>query len=215
MRLVAIALTAIIAMAAAATIAFAPGASALPHRSAGPGLGLSKEAPEGPVFSLPPGLELQNPILAHSPENPVDCDNKYPEDGFGSGDAVTLCLIFRNTTDRSITLTLPPGLLVVAHSDKVQGGFLVQRTVIEVPAGDRYFAPLFLHCANEDRDPSTPGDEYALGPVISYPQFEQFYRLLEGKQISRQETAYVQFVIIRLTQGERLTQEDRATLAAM
>lgn len=206
-----------IAQANAYSAAAAAAPSAKVRKSAGPGLGLSKAEPEGAPFKLPPGITLEDPILAYASQDPIDCEDKYPEEGDPSnnGGAVTLCLVFRNTTGQPITVTLPPGLLFVSKSDKVQSGFTVQTVRIVVPAGERYFSPLHLHCANVDRNLSSRNDEYKLGPIVQYEEFNELFTLLEGKTVTRDELAYVQLAVRHLTNGEGLSAEDRAALKAM
>jgi len=192
-----------------------PGATHPQRRSAGPGLGLSTAAPEGDPFTLPAGVTLENPILAYSPDDPIECEEKYPEPEARNGSAVALCLAFRNSTSAPIDVTLPPGLLFVSTSDKVQSGFLVQRLTIEVPPGVRYVSPLLLHCANIDRNTSTQRDEYTLGPIVQYKAFQEFYALLEGKDVSGDEVALVQLAINHLAEGEGLSASDREALESM
>ncbi|WP_338269724.1 hypothetical protein [Corallococcus caeni] len=183
--------------------------------SAGPGTGTSKAQPEGTPFTLPAGITLETPLKSFYVEDPRDCDDKDRDDAKGSGGAVTLCLIFRNTTGGPITVTLPPGLIIVSKDGSIQNGLLAQRVSIEVPPGERYFTPLFLYCANQDRATSGVGDEYALGPIIGYEGFQELYTLLEGKQLTRQAVTPIQLAITHLTNGEGLSDSDRAALKAL
>ncbi len=184
-------------------------------KSLGPGLGRSKETPSGPAFKLPEGLTLENPIIAYSPENPVDCGDKYSDEANGSGEEVQICLIFHNTTNAPITLTLPPGIIFVATNDDVQNGITVQKIAIEVPPGERYFAPMFAYCVNEDRSTTGMDDRYELGPAVQYEDFQEMFSLLEGKQLTREDAAYVQGVVHNVAQGEGLSAADRATLQGL
>lgn len=184
-------------------------------KSLGPGLGRSKETPSGQAFTLPAGLTLENPIIAYSPENPVDCDGKFSDEANGSGEEVRMCLIFRNTTNAPITLTLPPGLMFVATNDDVQNGITVQKVAIEVPPGERYFAPMFAYCANEDRSTTGLDDRYELGPAVQYKDFDDIFALLEGKQLTRDAAARVQGVVHNVSQGEGLSASDRAVLESL
>jgi hypothetical protein len=185
------------------------------EKSVGPGLGFSKETPAGTVFTLPAGLTLESPIPAYAPENPIDCGEKYTDEANGSGEEVRLCLIFRNTTNAPITLTLPPGLIFVATNDDVQNGLIVQTVAIEVPPGERYFAPLFAYCVNQDRSTTGLDDRYELGPVVQHEDFVELYGLLAGKQLTREAAASVQGVVHHVSQGEGLSASDRAVLQAL
>ncbi|MBZ4331973.1 hypothetical protein ACIHQR_33790 [Corallococcus coralloides] len=184
-------------------------------KSAGPGLGTSKENPVGTPFALPAGLTLENPITSYTPQDPVECDDIYPEDAKGSGDEVTLCLIFRNTTGGPITVTLPPGLIFVSTNDDVQNGLLVQAVTIEVPPGERFFVPLFLYCANQDRSTTGPDDKYELGPTVQYKEFQELYSLLAGKTLEPQDAIPIQTAVAHLANGEGLSSADRAALQAL
>ncbi|WP_147451461.1 hypothetical protein [Corallococcus llansteffanensis] len=184
-------------------------------KSAGPGLGTSKDSPEGTTFTLPAGLTLESPTKTYAVENPVECDDKFKDEAEGNGNAVALCLIFNNTTGGPITLTLPPGLLFVSKDGDIQNGLLPQRVTIEVPAGPRYFVPLHLYCANEDRDTGGVGNSFALGPVVQYAAFKELYTLLEGKTLERKDSIPIQKAVTRLTNGEGLSDADRAALKAL
>ncbi|WP_375756639.1 hypothetical protein [Corallococcus exercitus] len=185
------------------------------RKSLGPGLGFSKEDPTGQPFTLPPGLTLENPIIAYSPEDPVDCDDKYSDEANGSGEEVRVCLIFNNTTNAPITVTLPPGLVLVSTNDDVQNGITVQTVTIEVPPGERYFAPMFAYCANEDRSTTGLDDRYVLGPTVQYKDFQEVFSLLAGKQLSREKAARVQGVVHNVSQGLGLSAADRSILQSL
>lgn len=192
-----------------------PPPAAADKRSPAPGIGHSKAAPEGPVFALPEGITLESPVRSFYTADPRDCDDKGARDGHGTGGDVTVCLIFQNHTNAPITVTLPPGLLLVSSSTDIQNGLLVQTVSIEVPASERYFAPLLLHCVNQDRETSGVGDEYALGPVVDLPDFKELYALIEGKTIARRDTVPVGLAVIHLSRGEGLHPSDRAALQAL
>ncbi|RKH56445.1 hypothetical protein [Corallococcus aberystwythensis] len=180
-----------------------------------PGLGRSTAAPEGAPFALPAGLELETPTRGYSPEDPLECDDKYRNESYGHGDLVKLCLIFNNRTGGPITVTLPPGLIFVSRNLKTQNGLLTQRITIEVPAGERFFAPVLMYCANGPRQPSSTDDEYDLGPVTQYADFQELFTLLEGKEISRQEAGDIQVAVNHLQDGKGLNATDRAAISKM
>lgn len=183
------------------------------RRTPGPGIGVSKAAPEGPVFALPEGITVEHPIRSFYLEDPRYCDDK--DEGYGTGGDVTLCVIFQNHTNAPITVTLPPGLLFVSSSTKIQNGLLVQSASFEVPADERYFAPLLLHCVNQNRETSGVGDEYALGPVVDLPGFNELYALIAGKTIARRDTVPVGVAVTHLSNNEGLQPSDRAALQAL
>ncbi|CAM4519384.1 hypothetical protein HRD49_24180 [Corallococcus exiguus] len=184
-------------------------------KSLGPGLGRSKDDPTGQAFALPAGLTLENPIVAYVPENPEDCDDKYSDEANGTGEEVRVCLIFNNTTSTPITVTLPPGLILKSTSDDVQNGIIVQTVSIVVPPGERYFAPLFAYCVNQDRSTTGLDDRYELGPAVTHKDFQEVFTLLAGKKLTREAAGRVQTVVHHVSQGEGLSAADRATLQSL
>lgn len=180
-----------------------------------PGLGKSTKAPEGRPFTLPAGLTLETPIMGYAPEDPEDCDDIYGDEAYGHGARVRLCLIFNNPTGSPINVTLPPGLIFISKNLKVQNGILTQGISFEVPAGTRFFAPILMYCANSPRRPTDPLDEYAVGPITEYEDFQELFRLLEGRSISREEGGYIQVAVQHLTEGKGLSASDRATIDKM
>lgn len=177
-----------------------------------PGLGGSTAAPEGTPFSLPAGVTVETPIKGYSGDDPTECDDKYGDQAYGHGELVQLCLIFRNTTGGPVTVTLPPGLFFISRNKGVQNGILTQRIAVELPAGERFFAPILMYCANGPRKPSSTNDEYDVGPVTQYADFKELFSLLEGKTITRDEVGVIQSAVNHLQDGEGLTAADRAAL---
>ncbi|RZJ00012.1 MAG: hypothetical protein EON90_09230 [Brevundimonas sp.] len=180
-----------------------------------PGIGESTALPVGEPFSLPEGLALETPIMGWAPEDPEKCDEKYADESYGHGERVALCLIFRNTSGRPIIVDLPPGLVFISRSDKAQNGLLVQRIRIEVPAGERYFAPVMMYCLNSPRHPSGTTDEYDLGPINTHPAFAELFSLLEGRDISREESGWIQTFVNQLQRTRALTAQHRARISGM
>lgn len=180
-----------------------------------PGLDRSDAEPEGLLFTLPDGLTLEQPIAGYNDPDPSDCDNKFEDAAKGQGELVRLCLIFRNTTNRPITVQLPPGLIFVSRNRSVQNGMLAQRVAIEVPAGERYFQPLFLYCVNRERQPSSPEENYDMGPVIQYEDFQELFRLLENKTITSTNFVVVDAAMAALSWEEALSADLRARIDAL
>lgn len=180
-----------------------------------PGLGKSTDTPEGLPLELPEGLMLESPIYGYAPEDPWKCDDKYDDEAYGHGALVRLCLIFNNTTGEAITVNLPPGLLFVSRNLQVQNGILTQRISFEVPAGTRFFAPIFMYCTNSPRRSSSDQDEYDVGPVTQYEDFQELFSLLADKSISREMSGAIQVMVHHLERGEGLNAHDRAVIASM
>lgn len=180
-----------------------------------PGMGESEEQPQGAPFSLPEGLILEEPIQGYNPQDPIDCDDKEEEEGVGQGALVELCLILTNTTDAPITLELPPGLIFISKDLKIQNGIIAQTVKIEVPAGQRYFTPLFLYCVNLGRAGSNPQSYHVLGPVNTDADFKELFDLLKDKEVDRFEAGHVQGAVRHLSEGEGLRATDRRNISNM
>ncbi|RYZ38161.1 MAG: hypothetical protein EOO71_25145 [Myxococcaceae bacterium] len=180
-----------------------------------PGMGLSEEEPEGLPFTLPEGLTLEEPIKGYNPSNPEDCDDKYPDEAKGQGEQVRLCFIFNNNTNAPITLQLPPGLIFVSRSLLVQNGMIAQRISIEVPPKTRYFQPIYSYCTNSGRESASLYDEFELGKVTQYQDFQELFRLLENKTVTRENFVVVNQAIGDLADGEGLSAERRAAINAL
>jgi hypothetical protein len=180
-----------------------------------PGFSRSEAPPEGQTFTLPVGLELQQPVQGYHTADPTECDEKYEDEAQGHGDLVRLCLIFRNTTNQPITLQLPPGLIFVSRNRAVQNGMLAQRVAILVPAGARFFQPLFLYCVNSERDSASREQYFDLGPVTQYSDFQELFRLLENKTVTNQNFGVVQQAMTDLSDGRGLDSTIRAQINAL
>lgn len=180
-----------------------------------PGIGRSTEPPVGAPFALPAGLTLESPIYGYAPEDPEKCDDKYDDEAYGHGALVRVCLIFNNTTGAPINVTLPPGLIVVSRSSRVQNGMLTQSVTFEVPAGQRFFAPVIMYCVNGPRSPSATVHQFDLGPVTRYPDFQELFDILEGKDISREDAGEIQVILNHLQNTPGLTAKDRATASSL
>ncbi|RYZ17828.1 MAG: hypothetical protein EOO70_00835 [Myxococcaceae bacterium] len=180
-----------------------------------PGMGLNEEEPEGLPFILPEGLTVETPIKGYNSADPEDCDYKYEDQAKGHGEQVQLCLVFNNTTDFPINLQMPPGLIFVSRSREVQNGIIAQRISIEVPAKTRYYQPIFAYCTNSGRDTSALSSEFDLGKVTQYEDFQELFRILEGKTLSKQDAAYVDQAIGDLSDGQSLSAEQRARFNAL
>lgn len=192
------------------TACSASGGTASAQSTDRPGFGRSMDAPVGAPFILPEGITLETPISGYSPEDPWKCNDIYGDHAYGHGALVRLCPIFRNTTGAPITVTLPPGLIFISNSSQVQNGILTQRISFEVPAGERFFAPMFMYCANGPRRSTASKDEYMLGPVTQYTDFQELFRILEGRDISRDDAGEIQVIVNHLQRKPGLTAEDRA-----
>ena len=180
-----------------------------------PGMGRSGADPVGADFDLPPGLELVSPIMGYDTFNPADCDEKYEDRAVGEGELVRLCLVFRNRTGGPLRLDLPPGLIFVSRNRAVQNGMLARRVAIEVPAGERFFQPLFLYCVNGERDASNPEAAYDVGPVAGNPEMVALFRFLKTKDVNASNFPIVATAINQLTDFGKLDAWNKSQLDSL
>ncbi|MCY1044242.1 hypothetical protein OV208_23185 [Corallococcus sp. bb12-1] len=186
-----------------------------------PGFANSDKEPEGLPFNLPAGIELTDPIKGFNPFDPDgSCKREEDEKALaprGSGDLIRLCMEFRNTTNGPINIELPPGLIFVSSSQKVQHGMLVQGLTIEVPSDQYMVAPIKGYCLNDTRSGNAPTDLFKKGPVTQYSDFKELFALLASKQlpVTGGAVAQIQSIVWNLTHEKALTQAERDFIAAL
>ncbi|WP_028007437.1 hypothetical protein [Solimonas flava] len=184
-----------------------------------PGLGDSRAAPQGAPFALPAGVEVAGPIKGYSVFTPENCAPQEPSQGVG--DLVRICLPLRNTTDTignplPITVTIPPGFVAIAEDLHTQNGVLVQKQAVLIEPGRTIYLPLYLFCLNASRSGSSPQDTFQLGPILRYADFQELFDLLKDKELDRDAPqAELQGAVWRLSEGDPLSVEDRAYIAAL
>jgi len=211
----ALALTLFAAQACAAPVTDGQDEDYVADGNTWPGMGASESAPEGEALQLPPGLEIEAPIMGYNSSDPTDCDAKYEDAAVGQGELVRLCLVFRNRTGRPIRLELPPGLMFVSRSRDVQNGVLAQLVAIEIPASPRFAQPIFLYCTNSDFDGSSPEQAYDVGPVVSYPEMKKLFEFLSTKRVDSTNFPIVAQAITDLTDSKHIYSLTREGLDAL
>lgn len=157
-----------------------PGAGKEPEYQFVKGFGDSKEDPVGEPFVWPAGIRLVD-----RPNSTEDCfyDSRERNRLYGHGANVQICLNLYNETNAPITVKLPPGLMFVAKSKKVQNGFIVTWVTIRVPPREQFFATLYMICANTDRSSPDEGDEIDEQPIVTnHPALTELAKLLESKK---------------------------------
>jgi hypothetical protein len=179
-----------------------------------PGMGPSKARPEGTAYTLPAGVQLEQPIKGYDffcvPEEQEEKEEK------GSGGMVRLCLRFTNTTSQPITVTLPPGLIFISDKETTQNGLLIQVVTLEIPAQQQLFVPLYLYCLNKDRDITKgPQDTYSLGPVTQDGALRELLGLVQNKPLPLIDQGTVQAALWNITDGQGLTAADRDAISRL
>lgn len=191
-----------------------------------PGFGDDERAPTGAPFILPPGLEIAGPIVG------ADDDGNCPQpstDAAGSGLWVRVCVPVKNRTGGPVNVVFPPGLVIVAALESHQHGLMIERTVLTVPPvmpgpgrlrdkeeKDIIYVPLHLYCMNSEKEYSTPGAPYALGPVSQHPVMGEVAHLLEGKNLrGRDRVEIVQNVVWDAIKAGAITPQIREDIASI
>lgn len=182
------------------------------------GIGPSTARPEGPVFELPAGLELQQPALGHEDSACRLDDDTDPIHLGPPESSVLLCLAFVNTTGAPMQVRLPAGLVFISRSETTQNGLLIQVETFEAPPGS-FFVKVNLLCLNSGRSSSGPGDAYELGPVLEprSPVWE-LIDALASKSIDSMEArapSRMQAALWNITDGDGLTSVDRSRIAQL
>lgn len=161
-----------------------PGADKDPAYQFEKGFGDSKEHPVGVPFNWPAGIRLLD-----KPNSTEDCfyDSKKHNRFYGHGGNLQICLNLYNDTDAPIKVNLPPGLMFVAKSLKVQNGIIVTRVTIEVPPREQYFATLYMICANTDRSSPFNDEIEEQAIVTDHPALRELAKLLENKKCNYED----------------------------
>ncbi|WP_158703125.1 hypothetical protein [Allosphingosinicella vermicomposti] len=204
-----------------------------PNADYRPGFGASDLPPKGRPFVLPAGVSIVQPIPGinmfewEKCRNEDDGDN--PPQEHGSGDSVQLCLEFRNTTGKPVTVDFPPGMIMESETTDTQNGMLVQRASIVVPAKSVHYSLLYMYCLNAPRGVSGPASRYRLGPVTEEKDFVELFELLKNKRIPAKlwdqptnaagamfpANTMLQTAVSHLTSDKGLSAEDRKFIAAL
>lgn len=189
-----------------------------------PGFGASDLPPKGRPFVLPAGVSIVQPIPGINRFEYEKCRNE--EDGeeapqeYGSGDSVQLCVEFRNTTGKPVTVDLPPGLIMESETTDTQNGLLIQRASIVVPAKSVHYSLLYLYCMNSSRGQSGPDSRFRVGPVTQEKDFLEFFDLLKNKKLPAKVeqnliTNSLQSAVFHLASDKGLSVQDRKFIAAL
>lgn len=179
------------------------------------GVGDSKARPQGRL-ELPPGVEVAGQIRGHTPYDEENCSNEH-EQAQGAGHMVQLCLGLRHTGQGvspglPVRVVIPAGTIFISESERTQNGILIRRVERLIRPGETQYLWMHLMCLNANRDSSSTGDLFALGPVLEHPGFTELFRRLEGKTISVEALGDIQAVVWRIAEGESVPARLWATI---
>ncbi len=180
------------------------------------GIGKSPETPAGAPFNLPAGIELAGNTIKGYNRDECGCRKKEEDCYRGSGELVRVCLGFTNTTNETITVTIPKGLIIIAVSDETQNGLVIKVEAFEIPAGETVYYSLGAYCLNSGRTPALAGDVFELGPVTENAELNELMELLENKRIDNVEAGgMIQAALWDITDGNGLTDFYRQAIAKL
>ncbi len=175
-----------------------------------PGLGDSTARPSGTPFNLPAGVSVEGELEGSAEQDCVDAERR------GTGALVTVCLSLRNDTDAPITVTLPPGLILISQSTETQNGFVEQEVVIVIPARTVIPTLISSYCLNAERHASSDTDRYELGPVTDSPGLLEITQLLAGRELEPMAFLTIQTAVWEVTDySGQLTAEARQSLSEL
>lgn len=190
-----------------------------------PGLGNSTAMPTGTPFVLPAGLELEKKPHSYSYYEDEYCPDVEEVEIHGSGFLVTLCFLFRNTTQEPIDLVLPPGLIFISESTDLQNGLLTELVTVEIPPSTVMPVVVASYCANSSRSAPGGGDLYSIGPITDDPDVLELLAMLDGLDLpgkslyaSPEEInaiTTVQAAVWDVTSNGELEETTRAALEAL
>ncbi|MBX2920921.1 MAG: hypothetical protein KF746_01915 [Chitinophagaceae bacterium] len=181
------------------------------------GIGKSLETPEGTPFHLPAGIKLAGNAIKGYDRNECVCQKKEEDCYRGTGELVRVCLGFTNTTNETITVTIPKGLIVISTDVEKQNGLVIEVETFEIPAAQTVYYSLGTYCLNSGRSSVITGnDVFKLGPVTQNAAVNELMELLKNKRIDNIEAAgIVQAALWNITNGNGLTELDRQFIAAL
>jgi hypothetical protein len=148
------------------------------------GMGNSTEDPEGTPFSLPEGIVLEKMRFSDT------CYEQNWRNRSGIGRGVYFCMTLTNTTNQPRPVRLPPYIIFISKTVKVQNGILLFPYEYMVPARLTVTFLVEAFCLNKQRDPARWGDEFKLGPVSDNAELKKVAAALAGKEQVLQITGF-------------------------
>lgn len=192
-------------------------------KSFAPGFGSSRQRPGGTPLTFPAGIGIVG-----RPHRDTACMNEALETGnvYGNGTAVRFCILFSNSTQKPVTVTIPAGTVFISVGDKSQNGLVVQTIRMTVPPLSTSSFHMLSNGINEDRDDSSHPAEFEPHPVLTdYAPMLELTGLLSGKKINAEDypsanvppeiSAAVQLAVHQVAHTGRLSADTRTSLAQL
>jgi hypothetical protein len=182
-----------------------------------PGFGNTPGEITGEKFYLPAGINLKEGIRGYTEDSKyfqpdedlislmlsdfsknsmINFSQKSSENNLtvqserGSGTSVVLIVSLENTTDKSIVVEFPAGLIFESKSKQVQHGVLLKKTQVKVPAKSTYNVRMFTYCGNLGiPSPNQTQDIELLGimTISNSSLIRELCDLLANKKINYEE----------------------------
>lgn len=182
------------------------------------GFGSSTSNLTGTVFQLPNGVTYNGAIVSvgFSPCNP-----SYLYDVSG-GSYVLLSVPIRNTTNDTIAINFPAGLVCQCIDDFIQNGIILQACTIKLPPFFNSCINFNMYCINSGRG-GPAGNEIYKKPIISNNQkLSEIIQLLSTKKSTWYQdpnastyATYIQDAIWSVADYGGLFNWDRINLASL
>lgn len=154
--------------------------------------------------------DIQLPTGVTITSQPLAGDHEAVDERIDTNNYVRITLVFENTTDKALTVTIPACFTFVDTSGKNQDGLSIWRREIKVPANSTYRLMLGTYCMNSNRPAPSGGIAYELGGKADSKALRKLCDILKKKVLSRHSS--IQTIVWNITNGEELSDEDIATL---
>jgi hypothetical protein len=176
-----------------------------------PGLGETEGDLTGKPLKLPDGIEVEGEINGYSskvssdyvPVNIPDFErakieafantptlraDQKADTILGSGYYVQLYIVFKNSKDKEIEVTLPAGLIFRATA-AYQNGVLLKQVKFKIPKKQSFRLVLLTYCGNEHRSSSSSSAVYQWAVVSDASLIRDLCNRLKNKKINYEEFA--------------------------
>lgn len=158
-----------------------------------PGMNANTQPLSGTAFSLPAGIEM---TAMEGMEDQRENQTGFETfDGmYGSGLCVITTFTLTNTTNSTITITFPAGLMVQAASVEDQNGILVKDVEIKVKGGKKETIKLCFYCLNSSAHGSSSESRFSFAGVTNIKAFDAIFEVCAGKKVNIEEYSSLTFL---------------------
>lgn len=105
----------------------------------------------------------------------------------GCGEYVTLYMVLQNTSNKSVEVIFPAGLIAKSLSGNAQNGVLLKKTSLILNANSTKALILMMFCGNLDRHESSSDEEYKFVAVSNSSLIVDLCDRLKSKKLNYEE----------------------------